>query len=52
MFGKWLRNTKSTRNLENKDNKCFKFLVKIGLNYEEIHNHHKRINNIGKYTKT
>ena len=39
----WIKNKIATKNPINKNNKCFQYAIAVGLNYEEIGKHAKRI---------
>ena len=42
----WLKNKGPTINCQNDDDKCFQYAVTIALNYNEIGNHHQRVNKV------
>ena len=42
----WLQNRGATINYQNDDDKCFQYAITIALNYDEIGNHHQRVNNV------
>ena len=42
----WIKKEKATINVENDDDKCFQYSVTVALNYDEIGNHHQRINKV------
>ena len=43
----WRKNTKTTINLiNNKDNQCFQYAVKVALNYEEMKKDQQRTTKI------
>ena len=42
----WIKKKKTTINLKNEDDKCFEYVVTVGLNYGEIESHPERISNI------
>ena len=41
----WIQNKGATINCQN-DDKCFQYAVTIALNYDEIGNHHQRVNKV------
>ena len=43
---KWLKNKKSTINLNNNDYKCFQYAVTLALNLDKINDHSERISKI------
>ena len=43
---KWLKDTKSTVNKKNNDNKCFQYAVTLALNIDKINDHPARISKI------
>ena len=45
----WVKNKKSTINPKNKDDKCFQYVVTVGLNYGEIQSHPERVSNIKSF---
>ena len=43
----WLKNNGATINCQNDDDyKCFQYAITIALNYDEIGNHHQRVNKV------
>ena len=42
----WLKNKVATINCQNDDDKCFQYAISIALNYDEIGNHHQRVNKV------
>ena len=40
----WIQDKGATINCQNDDNKCFQYAITIALNYDEIGNHHQRVN--------
>ena len=42
----WLKNKKATINPKNNDGNCFKYVVTVALNHEQIKSHPERISNI------
>ena len=42
----WLKNKGATTNCQNDDDKCFQYAITIALNYDEIGNHHQRVNKV------
>ena len=42
----WIKKEKATTNPKNKDDKCFKYVVTVALNYEETKSHPERVSNI------
>ena len=42
----WLKNKGATINCQNDDDKCFQYAIAITLNYDEIGNHHQRVNKV------
>ena len=43
----WLKNKGATINCQNDDDdKCFQYAITIALNYDEIGNHHQRVNKV------
>ena len=43
---KWLKNKVATINCQNDDDQCFQYAITIALNYDEIGNHHQRVNKV------
>ena len=43
---KWIQNKGATINCQNDDDKCFQYAITIALHYEEIGNHHQRVNKV------
>ena len=46
---KWLKDKKSTINLENNDHKCFQYAVTLVLNLDNINKHPQRISKIKSF---
>ena len=42
----WLKNKGATINCQNDDDKCFQYAITVALNYDEIGNHHQRVNKV------
>ena len=42
----WIKKKKATINVENYDDKCFQYSVTVALNYDDIGNHHQRVNKV------
>ena len=42
----WLKNKGATTNCQNDDDKYFQYAITIALNYDEIGNHHQRVNKV------
>ena len=42
----WINKKKATINVENDDDKCFQYSVTVALNYNEIKDHHQRVNKV------
>ena len=42
---KWLKNEKATINPNNNDNNCFQYALTVALNYQNIENHPKNVEN-------
>ena len=42
----WLKNKKATINLKNNDDKCFQYVLTVGLNHEQIKKNPQRISKI------
>ena len=42
----WLKNKGATINRQNDDDECFQYAVTTELNYDEIGNHHQRVNKV------
>ena len=42
----WMQNKGATKNCQNYDDKCFQYAITIALNYDEIGNHHQRVNKV------
>ena len=42
----WLKNKGATINCQNDDDKCLQYAIIIALNYDEIGNHHQRVNKL------
>ena len=42
----WIKKKKATVNVENGDDKCFQYSVTVALNYDEIKDHHQRVNKV------
>ena len=42
----WLKNKSATINCQNDDDKCFQYAITTALNYDEIGNHHQRVNKV------
>ena len=42
----WIQNKGATINCQNDDDKCFQYPITIALNYNEIVNHHQRVNRV------
>ena len=42
----WLKNKGATTNCQNDDDKCFQYAITIALNYDEIGNHHQKVNKV------
>ena len=42
----WLKNKGATINCQNDDDKCFQYAITVTLNYDEIGNHHQRVNKV------
>ena len=42
----WIQTKGATINCQNDDDKCFQYAIKIALNYDEIGNHHQRVNKV------
>ena len=45
----WIKKKKATINVENDDDKCFQYSVTVALNYDEIGNHHPRVNKVRSF---
>ena len=46
----WLKNKGATIDCQNDDYKCFQYAITIALNYDEIGNHHHRVNKVKPFT--
>ena len=42
----WMQNKGATINCPNDDDICFQYAITIALNYDEIGNHHQRVNEV------
>ena len=42
----WLKNKGATITCQNDDDKCFQYAITIALTYDEIGNHHQRVNKV------
>ena len=42
----WLKNKGATTSCQNDDDKCFQYAITIALNYDEIGNHHQKVNKV------
>ena len=45
----WIQNKGATINCQNDDDKCFQYAITIALNYDEIGNHHQRVNKVNPF---
>ena len=45
----WIKNKKTTINVENDDDKCFQYSVTVALNYDKIN--HQSVNKVKKYVE-
>ena len=42
----WIKRKKATKNLKNKDHKCFQYVVTLAVNYGKNESHPERLSNI------
>ena len=47
----WIKNKKATINYKNKDDKCFKYVVTIALNYDEMKEKYGKAYKVNEYSK-